>query len=67
MQSQSSSGLPTGAVEPVGPEPGRTPQPGPAGPRTPDPVDDSGIAGPDRPGSAPAFSPGRPLDPGTQI
>jgi hypothetical protein len=48
-------------------EPERTPQPGPAGPRTPYPVDDPGIASPDRPGSAPDVAPGRPLDPGIQI
>ena len=48
-------------------EPGRTPEPGPAGPRTPYPVNDPGIARPDGPGSAPDVSPGQPLDPGTQM
>jgi hypothetical protein len=47
--------------------PDRMPEPGPAGPRTPYPVDDPGVARPDRPGSEPDVSPGRPLDPGTRF
>ena len=48
-------------------EPGRTPEPGPTGPRTPYPVDDPGIADPGLPGSEPDVVPGRPLDPGVRF
>ncbi len=49
-------------------EPGRIPEPGPAGPRTPYPVDDGpGIADPGLPGSEPDVVPGRPLDPGIRF
>lgn len=48
-------------------EPGRTPQPGPSGPRTPYPVDDPGIPEPGLPGSEPDVMPGRPLDPGIRF
>ncbi len=57
--------IPEGGTDTV-PEPDRTPQPGPAGPRTPYPVDDPGVLDP-RPGSAPDVNPGRPLGPGTHF
>ncbi|EJW11139.1 hypothetical protein A33M_3400 [Rhodovulum sp. PH10] len=49
----SSNGLPE-------PKPDREPVPGPAGPRTPYPVNDPGIAQPDKPGAEPDYVPPTP-------
>ncbi len=51
--------------DPGPPAPDEEPVPGPAGPRTPYPVNDPGIADPDsQPGSDPDYIPPTPLGPG---